>query len=41
MNVVLASAGVLALTITMAGCGNAPRPQLDPDLAGKVERCEG
>lgn len=35
MNVVLAAAGALALTITMAGCGNTPRPQLDPDLAGQ------
>jgi len=35
MKVVFAAAGALALTVTLVGCGDSSRPQVDPDVAGK------
>jgi hypothetical protein len=35
MNLAVAVAGALALAVTAAGCGSAPKPSVQPDLAGK------
>jgi hypothetical protein len=35
MNVVLAAAGALALTVNLVACGDTSRPAVEPDAAGK------
>jgi hypothetical protein len=35
MNLAFAAVGALTLTVTAVGCGSAPKPSVQPDLAGK------